>query len=298
MSPKRIRTTRLIILLLFLSALVLSACNLPKRASKATPTAGLATQAAQTVQAGLASPSATGGVQAPTLTSAPASPYPTATQLIFPTISPSPLLQTPTITASADTNCRSGPAKAFPRLGYLLVGQQSTVHGRLGDNSWWYIENPSQPGAYCWVWAESTQVQGDANSLVVLTPPPTPSPQPGAGLAVYFSNLHDCGGWPTLIFQVDNYSEERLRSIDLFIYSVSDDEPLFGPDARNFPFFAGPGGCPPGGDYLNAGQTGYFGADIDWPVPSGDTAVAEIMLCTERDLDGVCAEVKIQFVIP
>ena len=297
MRARSLPTICLIILPLFLSSLILSGCNLPKRSSSATSTPSLATQVAQTVQAGLPSPSATGEAQPPTLTSAPASPYPTATELIFPTLSPPPVLQTLTITSSADTNCRSGPAKAFPRLGYLLVGQQSTVHGRLGDNSWWYIENPSSPGTYCWVWASTTTVQGEVNSLVVLTPPPTPSPEPGAGIAVYFSNLHDCV-FPTLVFQVDNFSEERLRSIKLYIYDTDDGEPLFGPDMINFPFFTGPGGCPPGGEYLNAGSSGYFGADIDWPVPSGDTAVAEITLCTEKNLNGDCAEARIQFVIP
>ena len=83
----------------------------------------------------------------------------------------------PTINATMDTNCRQGPSKDYPEVSFLLVGQQSTVHGKEPSGNWWYIEDPRKPGQFCWVWEGSTHVSGDTSGLPIVAAPPPP----GAG---------------------------------------------------------------------------------------------------------------------
>jgi len=80
----------------------------------------------------------------------------------------------PVIWADANTNCRLGPSRAYKVDGYLLVNEESTVHGRDDGKDWWYIANPTKDDKYCWVWDETTNVEGDTSSVPVVTPPPPP----------------------------------------------------------------------------------------------------------------------------
>jgi hypothetical protein len=97
-------------------------------------------------------------------TNTPLPPPPTATQI------PATLASTsaPVISAAVNTNCRQGPSTYYRIVGYLLVGDTSTVHGRDSSNYWWYIENPQHTGYYCWVWSESTTVTGDISGVPVV----------------------------------------------------------------------------------------------------------------------------------
>jgi len=107
----------------------------------------------------------------PTATSTPAeptsTPLPTATLIAN-------LSSEAVIWADANTNCRLGPNRAYKVDGYLLVNAESTIHGRDDDENWWYIANPTKDDKYCWVWTETTNVEGDVDSLPVITPSPMP----------------------------------------------------------------------------------------------------------------------------
>lgn len=122
---------------------------------------------------------------------------PTSTEVILPTNTPEPPTATatvaqvvntpanqptlwippsgssyPSITASLNTNCRSGPDKFFDVVGALRVGDTSEVHGKLNGGGWWYIKNVTNPDPkYCWVWAETTVVTGDTSNLPVVQAP-------------------------------------------------------------------------------------------------------------------------------
>jgi len=76
-----------------------------------------------------------------------------------------------TVTASVNTNCRTGPSTVYTVVGYLMANQSSPAVGRLTDNTWWQIQNPGQTGATCWVWSGSTQLTGDAATLAASAPP-------------------------------------------------------------------------------------------------------------------------------
>jgi hypothetical protein len=308
MNSRSLRFSTLTFLALFILSQALTACNLPNRTTSATPDKNaISTSVAKTLTAAAPSsipilqksplPSATSLSLEPTATFLPTQPLaatPTATIAPPPTLGPS----TPLIIADLDTNCRTGPDKVYPRVGYLLKGQQSTIQGRNDDNTWWYIENPGKPGTFCWAWSGSTHVQGNVSLLPVIAAPPTPTALPGADIVVYFSNLHKCGGEPTLIFQVMNNGTAKLKSVSITIFDVTENDTLNGPEIHNMPFMYSSGDCPPGADNLSAGMLGYIGIRIDSPVPSGDITRAYITLCTEKGLDGDCVDTTVQFSMP
>lgn len=294
--------------------LLASACNLPavgqaqptQFSPEALYTAAAVTLAAQlTASAAQAVPTATqppveAPTQAPAASDTPAF-SPTAASTDTPAFTATP--ETPTISASVNTNCRLGPSTAYaPPVGVLGVGAKARVFGRTTDNSWWYIENPGKPGQYCWVWAQTTTVEGSTVALPFITPPPPPptatfTPTPGISFSASYGNVHSCSGTPTAVFQVTNTGGAVLHSMNLKIELVSDGTVLYGPTSSDAPFMGSSGECPPGGDTLPAGKSLYVGGGIG-SGNSGKSARATIKLCTENDLDGVCLEKKVEFTIP
>ncbi len=96
----------------------------------------------------------------------------------------SPQNSTPTISATINTNCRLGPSPDYPVVSALVVGNEATAIGRNADSSWWFVRDPLDATASCWLWSGSTNLQGDPSSLPVVSPPPLipdipPIPLPG-----------------------------------------------------------------------------------------------------------------------
>jgi hypothetical protein len=290
------------------------ACNLPA-VGGASPTAtsesDLATQVALTVQAELTAQAAQAVVSQTPVPAAPtemivlpsqtlaASLTPQPTNTIAATVGPS----VPLISASVNTNCRAGPSKLYdPPVGVLLTGQQSEVHGRNDVGTWWYIQTPGRPGKFCWVWTETTSVEGNTANLPIITPPPLPStptftPTPGTTFSLAFSKLNDCNGTPTAILQVNNTGNTGLQSLNLKIDDLTASVTLFGPQASDAPFMTTSDECPPGGDLLPAGDNMYIGGSVG-AGNSGHEAKATVKLCTEDGLGGTCAENTLTFTIP
>lgn len=302
-----------------LVSLVLSGCNLPGMSVSSAPTLSqdaIFTAAAQTLAVQLTQSAATQAAGAqpsplpvlpsdtPALPSdTPAAPSDTPTQEAPPTLAFTSTPNIPLISASVGTNCRRGPSRLYdPPIGVLRVNDKAEVHGRNSDSSWWYIQLPDRPGVFCWVWAETTFVEGNTALLPVITPPPLPptatvTPTPGLDFDVSFDNVHSCDGTPTAIFEVDNTGGVDLQSLNLEIEDLDDDDTLFGPSDSNAPFMGSKGECPPGGDVLKAGKVLFIGGAIG-PGNSGHDARATIELCTKNDLGGVCTEVTVRFTIP
>lgn len=291
------------LMILVLAALTtLSACNYPGLSGSGnddTPEAdAVMTQIAQTIEAEITPP----GEPA----ESPAAP--TDTSIIPPTLGPTqppapatvePSPGQPVIRAEVDTNCRQGPSTLYKVVGYLLVGGESTVHGRKNDNTWWYIATPKKPGTYCWAWGGSTRVEGDTSQLPVITPPPSPTLTPTAGaisIAASFSNVHSCGGTPTAIFQITNTGTVTIESVSLVIEDL-DSSAIVYSSSSNAPFFAAPGGCPPGAAALGPGATGYVGGEIG-PLPSGTNMRATAQLCPGDNLSGDCLVYQFNWGIP
>jgi hypothetical protein len=129
------------------------------------------TQAAAVQQAATATPAPTETpLPTPTATpippTVPPTPTPTATEA--PAAAAVVSAPAPEISANVNTNCRSGPSTHYVIDGYLMVGTTSYVYGRDYASQWWYIQNPTNKSAYCWVWSESTTISGDASGVPVV----------------------------------------------------------------------------------------------------------------------------------
>ena len=210
---------------------------------------------------------------------------------------PPPQPSAPTISASINTNCREGPSQDYEVLGYLLAGQTSEVQGRDNSNNWWYIKNPEKPNSSCWVWTETTNVTGDTSDLPVITPVPLPE-LPNVAFNASFVGLTTCSGDPFFYFQVRNNSEVELESLRLTIDDMTEGQTVFGPASHNAPFLGPFSECPPGRDDLLVGAVSWIGGKPDILSLPGSMMRATIKLCTEDNLDGICAVESIDFTMP
>ena len=103
----------------------------------------------------------------PTFTLAP-------TFTLVPTITLTPTPSTPTVQAGAqDVNCRYGPATTYLPTGSLLKGYTAAILGKSDDGKWWYIQDPRQPGIYCFVAMSVTTASGNLASVLTIATPAT-----------------------------------------------------------------------------------------------------------------------------
>ena len=287
--------------ILILCLLALNSCNLGGGA--ATPTQispdVYYTQAAETIEAGFtmtaaAQPSATSTPEPPTET-------PTLAPTNTPAVTAPP--SAPMISASVGTNCRLGPSTVYdPPVGVLVPGQKSEVKGRNDTGTWWYIANPGKAGQFCWIWGETTTVEGDVSSLPVITPPPPPptatmTATPGALYTATYDSVHACGGTPTGIFKIVNTGSTTWHSLTLKIDDLTDNVVLFPSTSSDAPFMGANTECPPGGDALNAGKTAFIGGTVGSD-SAGHSARATIRLCTQNGPSGTCVDKTVDFTIP
>lgn len=98
----------------------------------------------------------------------------TATQAA-PTPTPIPPTPTPVeipvqVTAEL-ANCRFGPGTVYLTLNEIRNGRLLTAVGRNEASTWWLVEDPINPGGFCWVASEVTEARSDMSQLPVLEPP-------------------------------------------------------------------------------------------------------------------------------
>jgi len=114
---------------------------------------------------------------ATTVPQATATDNPTSTVSPSPSVTLTPTIAVPMISATLNTNCRTGPGRAYKVVGYLLKDKDPVeVVGRYEPGTWWVIKNPDNPSEVCWVWTDTTGVQGDVSQLPLATAPPSPTP--------------------------------------------------------------------------------------------------------------------------
>lgn len=80
-----------------------------------------------------------------------------------------------TLQVKVDTNCRTGPGKAYEILTILRIGKTAEVIGRNTAETYWVIKNPTNAG-HCWVWGYYATLTGPTASLPIWDPPATPTP--------------------------------------------------------------------------------------------------------------------------
>src|SRR5690606_20606997 len=100
------------------------------------------------------------------------------------------------------------------------------------------------------------------------------------------------------IIRVDNPSEANLHSLEIRVLDLTKKQTLSGPEASDAPFMDTDAECPPGGDMIRAGGTGYVGGYVGTPVPHGHRLLVELELCTENGLGGACLKREVEFTAP
>ncbi len=120
--------------------------------------------------------------QSEPLSSAQATNTPIPLPTITPTIAASPTPNRtatpsiPIVSVSLDTNCRTGPGKAYDIVGALLIGESTEITGKNTSSGYWIVKNPDNPSKTCWLWGQYASVAGNTASLAEVSVPPTPTP--------------------------------------------------------------------------------------------------------------------------
>jgi len=215
-----------------------------------------------------------------------ATPKPTLAVTQIPTESPAPASLPAQVGVSLATNCRTGPGLAYPRVFSFKPGQLADVKGRSADSDYWFIANPDQSGETCWIWGEYATVEGDVNSLPVLTPEPAPSPP--VNFVMYRHSFSECGSTRVSLV-VTNVGTVTFKSARVRIEDLTATNHVYGPNTLSDPFGDNPTSCPKdkSGSSLAPGATAY----IVVPMPdfhAGNEAAAYVTLCSGDDATGSC----------
>jgi hypothetical protein len=200
------------------------------------------------------------------------------------------------ISAKYDTNCREGPDTKYPIMGHFIRGQSSEVNGTNSLQTWWYIKNPDNPDDYCWVWGETTFVEGDTGDVSVVPPPPPPPPGPDFDL--FYQEFTTCYGTDVVLFKVENSGDVNLESMTILIINSDTQNQLFWDTMSNQPFWAKTNDCGATWGYIEPGEVAYVGAPVITSGQLGDEGYARIKLCEEESLKGRCVERTAEFSIP
>ncbi len=151
-------------------ALALGACNFTGGGTAPVDNNANATATAvfQTLEAQSAEMTAQAGqaVQPPASTEQPPAETQAPAQSSQP-VSASGTL-TVTIQAKANTNCRSGPGKNYPKVSNLGADLRSTASGKDSTGAWLYMQNNKKSGGFCWVSVDTVTVTGDIAALPVV----------------------------------------------------------------------------------------------------------------------------------
>ena len=174
------RHTTILCILVAVLLLPLSGCNLPSNSESR-----LQTSIAETVAAINLNPPQ---VQTPEEQDPPQDAVlPSATSTLSQTITLTPsltnsptitltsTLEVPMVSVSENTNCRTGPDKAYDYVGALMKGEQAEVVGQFQGGEYWIIKNPDRSGE-CWLWAYYSTVTGPTAGLPFYDQPATPTP--------------------------------------------------------------------------------------------------------------------------
>ena len=235
---------------------------------------------------------------------------PTATVYVEPTATAEIAEATPTaitaltdgkviITLAKNTICRTGPATNYPSVASIPAGQQLNAIGKLENStSYTYIENPSTPGSYCWVFSEGSTIQGSRTDLKIIKPLPSPTPDTKANFSVTYSGIQQCtGGDYTFNMVVSNTNEQIWQSISVYIVDANTKKSA----SYSSDHFEGWSNCHV--DWyqndLTEGEHAFISpfnpGHFDYN-PAGGTFFIRVKLCSEEGLTGICMnkEIKVQ----
>ena len=277
---------RLVLPLIFLSLAAL-ACNLP--AGQGSEEGGNAQETfiAQTVDAGADEEIEEPATRTPDDEPSPTdtSPPPTVTETEAPA----------EVHVEGDTNCRTGPGEVYEIQGAVLAGEKVGVEAEDPSGSYWYVDNPDQPGSQCWIWGEYATPQGPMANLPVYTPRPTPTPQ-----VSFSASYQQLLGFDSIFieFSIRNDGGVPLESISV---KVVDQKTGVTAPFRNWDDFGKMRGEPAGKasmDTLQPGKKGFAYSDFfqsqNLPI-ANHSMQATFRACTKDGLSGNCITQTLNF---
>jgi hypothetical protein len=259
----------------------LQACNLPGGAPEGTPTVDPLEAAALTVTAA--------AVQANVTATFTASPEFTFTPAF--TATPA-FTSTPSfayVTLSENTNCRTGPAQAYPLVDTFLIGQTIEVIGKNSTNEYWYIRSPNNQSVFCWMWGFYAK-GGNLGNVPVFTPPPSPTAAPS--FDVSYAGVDSCVGW-WIDFNLKNTSSVAFKSVGITVKDTVTGVSL----GELKDGFTDLGGCLSSSIIatLDPGQSYTVSSAAFVENPVGHKIEATINLCTGLLGSGTCITKNLQF---
>jgi hypothetical protein len=226
------------------------------------------------------------------VTPTPAAPTTSPTITASPTPDFTATPSVPQISVSVATNCRTGPGKAYDRVGALLVGEVTEVYGRDLLGNYWYVANPDKPGEFCWLWGEYATLSGNPQALPVFTPPPTPTPVPD--FAADYTGLEACSssGWWVEI-KLQNTGGITFQSLSISVQDIDAKTTL----SLNDNLFTNRNGCNnlETKKALGSGEKLIVSSPLFNYDPSGHKFRVIITLCSEDGVNGMCVTRTIEF---
>ena len=160
-----------------------------------------------------------GGITPTVLTRTPFTPtLPTGTPFnLTTTITVTPWSGAPEATANQNTNCRAGPATAYPPVWDFLQGETAPIVGQNEGGTWVQVQPPGSLNK-CWAWIDLVTVHGTLNDVpvaaapalpITVTPtvtkspkppePPKPEPEPSYTSCQDYPDLSTCSSDPEKI---------------------------------------------------------------------------------------------------
>ena len=224
-----------------------------------------------------------------TFTAAPIIPTLTIEPTLSATPDFTPTLETPLISVSVDTNCRTGPGQVFERVGILLVGETAEIVGREPKGEYWYIRNPDEGVEFCWVWGEYATVTGNLLPLLYMSPPPPPV----LNVNVSYIRLESCANTWWVEFKLENLSSVPFRSMSLVVRDA-DTVTVVTTESNGFTNKDGCGTTDTVESLIAGGVVTVSSSAFGYN-PSGNNLSAKITLCTNLNRTGTCSERELTF---
>lgn len=234
----------------------------------------------------------------PTSTFIPEPPTLTPTATLVPTLPFTPTAETPFITVSVDTNCRSGPGKVYDMVGALLVGEVAEIFARDPTNNYWYIRNPDgNDPEFCWVWGKYATLVGPAMAAQVFTPPPTPTATatslPIPKFTAEYTSMDSCNGFWWVELKLKNTGGIPFKSLNILIRDKITD--VIVSDTANG--FINLDDCQTKSakEILGIGESYTISTPAFKYNPESHRLFVTITLCSDTGQNGTCATEKIDF---
>jgi hypothetical protein len=207
-----------------------------------------------------------------------------ATETPLPELSATATLEAPKARVNRETNCRVGPGGLYNLVATYQAGQVLEVVAKDLGGGYWFVKNLDQPEEQCYLMAQNITISGDTTALPKFTPQPSPTPPPY--FEARFKKIDTCSGDNYANFSVENTGSVIFRSAYIKVTDTKANKSV--DQALNvFDLYVG---CTLAKDIspLDPGETGYVsGPSFTWNVHL-DKLEAVIMLCTEKDLKGIC----------